>query len=197
MPPQAGSLATHKAPYGKRAGQRLFRMKRLVVLFDILCFLALALTACNNSVNDMLENYNGGVKKGYTTISHGQAEDEEILQPGDQGFDEKSMLRDEYFLGYDSTLNLYAPVTSERFEWYISDPDDEYETKIEFCPCNDPYNSQYIVTAVDTQIFSLYAEDSRLDNGTTYKLTLNVWKGGKKYSDECSLVVYQHYEWNQ
>ena len=145
----------------------------------------------------MLGEYNKAFKVGYTTVGEEDNSDEMILQPGEQGFDERDMLRDEYFLGYDATLNLYAPVTCDVFQWYISDPDDKEETKIEFCPCNEPYNSQFLCTEIDTQTFSLYAEDSGLDNGTTYKLTLNVWKGGNKYTDYCSLVVYEHYEWNK
>ena len=148
-------------------------------------------------MDDMLDDYNSGFEWGYAVVDTGDQEDTSVLQPGGPGFDERKMLRNEYFLGYDATLNLYAPKTSETVQWFICDPEDEDETKIQFCPCNDPYNSEYIVTEVDTQTFSLYAEDSNLENGTTYKLILNVWKGGKKYSDWCSLVVYQHYEWNQ
>ena len=141
----------------------------------------------------MLDDYNSGLQEVYTTLSKTQAEEEEILQPGDVGFDENDMLRDEYFMGWDSTLNLYAPETSERCEWFITDPDDYNDERIQFRPCNAPYNSNYVVEEVTTKIFSLYAEECKLDNGTTYKLTLNVWKGGKKYTDICSLVVYQHY----
>lgn len=173
-------------------------MKKPSAFVLILSFLLLVLlSACNNSVDDMLENYNGGFKKGYATLDTNLYGDDMVLQPGDVGFDEKGMLRDEYFLGYDSTLNLYAPITCEQFQWYICDPEDKDEVRIEFCPCNEPYNSEYILTEVTTQLFSLYAEDSRLENGRTYKMTLNVWKGGKKYTDTCSLVVYTHYEWNQ
>lgn len=173
-------------------------MKRSLAFVLSASFLVLLLaSSCNNSVSDMLDDYNGGFTWGYTTVDTEEGDDGIVLQPGDQGFDERTMLRDEYFLGYDSTLNLYAPITSESVQWFICDPDDADETKIEFNPCSEPYDGTQAVTVVDTQIFSLYAEDSGLDNGTTYKLTLNVWKGGKKYSDWCSLVVYQHYEWNQ
>ena len=145
----------------------------------------------------MVDSYNSGFTVGYTTIDSEYSEDEIVLQPGEQGFNERDMLRDEYFLGYDATLNLYAPITSETVQWYITDPEDTDAVKIEFKPCNAPYNGEQIVEEVTTQAFSLYAEDSGLDNGTTYKLTLNVWKGGNKYTDNCSLVVYKHYEWNQ
>ena len=173
-------------------------MKKAFGAFVVsLMLLAISVLGCNHSVDSMVNDYNEQFTVGYTTIDTNDSGEEVILQPGEQGFDERDMLRDEYFLGYDSTLNLYAPETCETFQWYITDPDDPDETNIKFCPCNEPYNSQYWCTEIDTQTFSIYAEDSGLDNGTTYKLTLNVWKGGNKYSDHCSLVVYTHYEWNQ
>lgn len=175
----------------------IFTNMKKASAFVLSLMLLVLLPACNNSVDDMLNDYNGAFKVGYTTISGTDNGEEVILQPGEQGFDERDMLRDEYFMGYDSTLNLYAPETCDSFQWYITDPEDKNETKIEFCPCNAPYNSAFIVTEATTQTFSIYAEDSGLDNGTTYKLTLNVWKGGSKYTDSCSLVVYKHYEWNQ
>lgn len=129
---------------------------------------------------------------GYITIDSTD-EEEIVLQPGEQGFDQASMLRDEYFLGYDSTLNLYAPISAERFQWYITDPDDISDSKIEFLPAG----SENHVTEVTTQVFSLYIENCGLETGTTYKLTLNIWKDDKMYTDSCALIVYQHYEWNQ
>ncbi|MBQ9281448.1 MAG: hypothetical protein IJ207_04525, partial [Treponema sp.] len=169
-------------------------MKKASAFVLISSFLLLVLaSACNTSVDDMLDDYNDGFNLGYTTVSDTKEEEEVILQPGEEGFDPASMLRDEYFLGWDATLNLYAPETADRFQWFLTDPDDIEENLIEFCPCNSPYNGDYVVTEVTSRMLSIYAEDSRLDNGTTYKLTLNVWKGGKKYTDICSLVVYQHY----
>ena len=181
-------MLADKTPY-MRAGKSAFAL--------CLMLLAVALSGCNHSIDDLLNDYNKHFEVGYTTISSEDTVDEVILQPGEQGFNEADMLRDEYFLGWDSTLNLYAPVTSDSFQWVITDPEDSDETPIQFCPCNEPYNSEYLVYEATTQTFSIYAEDSGLDNGTTYRLTLNVWKGGKKYSDTCSLVVYRHYEWNQ
>lgn len=167
-------------------------MKRVSAFVLILSILFCVCTfSCNNSVDDMLEDYNGGFKKGYVKLKEKQDESDEVLQPGDEGFDQTKMLRDEYFLGWDSTLNLYAPETAERFQWYISDPDDSDNTPVNFKPCG----SDFIVSEITTRRFSLYAEDSELEDGTTYKLTLNVWKGGKRYWDVCSLVVYQHYYW--
>lgn len=165
-------------------------MKKAFAFVISLSFLVLVLSACNNNVDDMLEDYNGGFEKGYTVIQKDAEEEEPVLGPGDEGFHQEDMLRDEYFLGWDSTLNLYVPPKSQAPQWWITDPDGENtDAKLTFLAFGKTSGD-----SVWTQdYFCIYAPDSLLESGHTYTLTLTVKdKEGHAYTDKAALVVYRH-----
>ena len=162
-------------------------MKRLVVLFDILCFLALALTACNNSVNDMLEDYNEGFKTGYVTVSDSNLA-EETLEPGDEGFSQSSLLFAQYTVFDIGTLNLAAPASCKSFSWVLTDPNAEDTTE----PLKVTFYDGSSTTIRRTQDYVVYMPESGLEIGHTYYLTLTViGKDGRTYSDLAQIFTVE------
>jgi len=135
----------------------------------------------------MIEQYNGGFKEAYTTLTETSLATNS-LSPGDDGFDEKDMLRDEYFMYEDATLILAGPPNNVvSYIWIVYDPDNDFK-EIEINTVNGK---------TDTKDFVIYLPDSGLKVGHTYKLTLKIKdRWGVDYSDSCSLVVYKHYIFN-
>lgn len=161
-------------------------MKKPSAFVLILSFLLLVLLpACNNSVDDMLEDYNGGFKEKYTILADKEDEKESSISPGEEGFDEIKMLREEYFVWEDSTLILAGPPRNViTYRWELFDPEQNFE--------------QVAVNTIDGtvlgQYFRIYLPQSKLKIEHTYKLTLIIKStGGVEYSDTCSIVVYKHY----
>ena len=142
----------------------------------------------------MLDGYNGGFKKGYTVVQTTPENEEPIFSPGDEGFHQEDMLRDEYFLGWDATLNLYVPQNSQDPQWWITDPTgDDPEKKITFLAFGNLNGD----SVWKKSYFCIYAPDSLLESGHTYTLTLSVKdKEGYTYIDKASLVVYLHIDPN-
>lgn len=168
-------------------------MKRASAFVLSISFLVCLLSvSCNNDVDDMLDDYNGGFKKGYTVLQDSEETEEVTLSPGDEGFHQEDMLRDEYFLGWDSTLNLYVPPNSQDPQWWITDPKaDDPDEKVGFLS----FGSNIKITICKQSYFCIYAPNSLLEEGHTYKLTLTVKdKEGYTYTDKASLVVYLHYD---
>lgn len=135
-------------------------------------------------MEDMVEQYNGAYTGVSLTISD-DAETTEILSPGEPGFDENDMLRDEYFVWEDATLILAAPPKNVvRYSWTMYDPD-------------DGYSEVAVVTANGKNTgreFVVYIPHSGLEVNHVYKLVLQIRDtGGADYKDSCSVVVYKHY----
>ena len=165
-------------------------MKKPSAFVLILSFLLLVLLpACNNSVDDMLEDYNGGFNKGYVTIS-GKAYKEYVpFSPGEEGFRAEDMLRDEYFVFMESTLILAGPPKNVySYWWKVSDPENN-ETPVFVTTVNGSTSEQY---------FTIYLPESGLEVPKTYKLTLTIKStGGETYTDSCSVVVYDRYVYDE
>lgn len=164
-------------------------MKKAFAFVISLSFLVLVLSACNNNVDDMLEDYNGGFKKGHVTIS--TVGTETILKPGDIGFEPLKMLLEEYFVWEDSTLTLSAPPGCVTVTWVITDPDDE-NSVVEFYPFGyEDGVSKYNIWR--TSLLQIYIPDSGLESNKVYEVTLTVTdKGGNEYKDIAAIVVYKH-----
>ena len=156
---------------------------RLALSFIFLT--AVTLLSCNNSVEDMLGDYNSDFTWTYVTISETQATEETVKSPGDEGFDPYEMLREVYALQYDSTLNLAGPPNNVySYKWTVY----------------DPKNSDSVVNVVtmngrlDTQYFVIYVPDSGLETDHTYHLKLEITtEDSRYYYDDCSIVIYPHY----
>lgn len=158
----------------------MFRFRCIITVV----FFLISLSSCGNSLEDMLKEYNEGFSEANATLTEWDTATE-TLSPGDAGFNEKEMLRDEYFLYEDSTLILAAPPNNVvSYVWIVYDPED-----------NDKEISVETVNGkTDTKDFVIYVPYSGLEVGHTYKLTLKIKDGGGvDYTDTCGLVVYKHY----
>ena len=165
-------------------------MKKPSAFVLILSFLLLVLlSACNNSVDDMLENYNGGFNHGYVTVSDTD-ESEYELEPDDSGYDQTRLLFDEYYVYDIGTLNLAAPESCRNFKWILTDPaadDTLIEVPVTFY---DGLTASYR----SSRDYVVYMPDSGLTPEHTYKLTLTVTgKAGGIYTDSCLLYIVKYY----
>ncbi len=163
-------------------------MKRFCVV-AIFSFFLVALCSCGNSVQDMVDQYNEGFTTAYTTVSN--QEEDEVLEPGDEGFVPSKMLLEEYFVWEDSTLTLSAPSGCVTVNWVITDPDDEYSI-VEFYPFGYENGvSKYKVWR--GALLQIYIPDSGLESNKVYEVTLTVTdKEGSEYKDVAAIVVYKH-----
>ena len=153
-------------------------MKRVNCRFPALLFLlGMIFTGCSDSINTMLEEYNGN----FTVLNT------EYIEPcpGDEDFDESKMLFEEYCVSYDDTLTLAAPKKCSAYKWILTDPDNYYA---EITPV-------YFNGGTNTErIYSMYIEKSGLKCGKTYRLLLAVFGEQTKKWHYCasSIVVYKH-----
>ncbi|MBR1715922.1 MAG: hypothetical protein IJ717_13420 [Treponema sp.] len=163
-------------------------MKRFCVV-AIFSFFLVALCSCGNSVQDMVDQYNEGFTTAYTTVSN--QEEDEVLEPGDEGFVPSKMLLEEYFVWEDSTLTLSAPSGCVTVNWVITDPDDE-DSIVEFYPFGYENGvSKYKVWR--GALLQIYIPDSGLESNKVYEVTLTVTdKEGSEYKDVAAIVVYKH-----
>lgn len=159
------------------------KLKQLLPLLVVLLAGAIGTTGCTNTVDTMMDDYNSN----FTAVSSGSGS---VLCPGDSGFDEEAMLRDEYYLGQDCSLNLLGPPNCDSWSWEVRDPvtDVAIATK--------QMNLSYAQYKVITPTFTLYGPDCGLENGKSYKLILEVKLGGRKYRDIATLVTYEHWNWH-
>ena len=162
------------------------RASAFVLIFSFL-FLLLA-SGCNQSVDDMLDGYNGGFEKGYVIISDSEEEEESIYSPEEEGFREELMLRDEYFVFPESTLILAGPPQNVvSYTWAMYDPANDYSEVAVKTISGSNFNREY----------SIYISESGLEAGKTYKLVLTIKStGGVWYTDSCSVVVFKHYDYD-
>lgn len=153
-------------------------MKKVNCRFPVLLFLlGIIFTGCSDSINTMLEEYNGN----FTVV------DTEYTSPcpGDEDFDESKMLFEEYVVSYTDTLTLAAPKRCNSYRWHIYDPENGYQ---EITPklFNGGTNTH--------RIYSMYIEESGLECGKTYRLLLAVYGESTRKWHYCasSIVVYKH-----
>lgn len=137
----------------------------------------------------MVDQYNEGFTTAYTTVSN--QEEDEVLEPGDEGFVPSKMLLEEYFVWEDSTLTLSAPSGCVTVNWVITDPDDE-DSIVEFYPFGYENGvSKYKVWR--GALLQIYIPDSGLESNKVYEVTLTVTdKEGSEYKDVAAIVVYKH-----
>ncbi len=164
------------------------RASAFVLIFSFL-FLLLA-SGCNQSVDDMLDGYNGRFNVGYVTVSNSD-NSEYTLEPDDSGYDQTRLLWFDYYTVFDiGTLNLAAPSSCRNYKWVVTDPSAKDKTEALTITYYDGSKSTYI----GTQEFVLYVPTSGLEVGHTYKLTLSVTgKNGGVYTDSCLLFIDKFY----
>ncbi|MBQ8012814.1 MAG: hypothetical protein IJ257_00240 [Treponema sp.] len=165
-------------------------MKRASAFVLSISFLVLLLaSACSNSVDDMLEGYNGGFNTGYVTVSD-KDESEYELEPDDSGYDQTRLLFDEYYVYDIGTLNLFGPSSCRNFNWTLTDPAAEDTLAPITVTYYDGSTSEY----KRTRAYMVYMPDSGLESEHTYKLTLTVTgKNGGVYTDSCLIYVVKFY----
>ncbi|MBR4322457.1 hypothetical protein [Treponema sp.] len=170
------------------------RASAFVLIFSFL-FLLLA-SGCNQSVDDMLDGYNGGFN---TTAAYvGTKEIPKTYKPDEVGFEASMLLYDEYFLYDDAMLILAAPDECQEVFWRFYDPDDEYKpvTVLVRSGTDSNGNITYFKgTAYTGEVLTLYVPESGLTGPKTYQLQLMITsKGGNIYTDNCGIVIYQRYD---
>ena len=163
-------------------------MKRASAFVLSISFLVLLLaSACSNSVDDMLEGYNGGFNTGYVTVSNTD-ESEELLEPGDEGFSQRKLLFDSYTVYDVGTLNIAAPSSCKSFSWILTDPSIKNGDNVVKVTFFDGVSA----TERKTKEYVVYMPDTKLEIGHTYYLTLTViGKDGKTYSDLAQIFTVE------
>lgn len=135
----------------------------------------------------MLDGYNGGFNVGYVTVSKND-ESEEILEPGDEGFSQKTLLFDSYTVYDIGTLNIAAPSSCRSFSWILTDPSirkGDNTVKVTFF-------DGISTTERKTKEYVVYMPNSGLETGHTYYLTLSViGKDGKTYTDLAQIFTVE------
>ena len=153
-------------------------MKKVNCRFPVMLFLlGIIFTGCSDSIDTMLEEYNGN----FTVLNTEYT----APCPGDEDFIESKMLYEEYCVSYDDTLTLAAPKKCSAYKWTLTDPDNDYK---EIIPV-------YFNGGTNTErVFSMYIENSGLECGHTYRLLLAVFGEQTKQWHYCasSIAVYKH-----
>ena len=167
-------------------------MKRASAFVLSISFLVLLLaSACSNSVDDMLEGYNGGFNTGYVTVG-AKDKSEYALEPDDSGYDQTTLLYDYYTVFSIGTLNLSAPSSCKSYKWVVTDP----AAKETSAPVTITYFDESTSSYRATADFVVYIPTSGLEVGHTYKVTLAVTgKNGGVYTDSAQLFIV-NYEYN-
>lgn len=161
-------------------------LKLRLIALTLLAFLVIG---CSNSVQTMLEDYNSNF-----TVTH-EVDDYVPPSPGDPDFVEDEMLYRIYYVSDEDVLNLYAPFNCDRYEWVVIDP--ELYVAPGFSPIKIELKMYNGADAASREFIAYIPEsidEKIIETGHTYKLTLNVWKRGVKYSCTTQLVIYKHYE---
>lgn len=135
----------------------------------------------------MLDDYNGGFKKGYSTYSlDSSVTSKELPQPGDLEFKEDDMLYPIYKVSQNATLNLSAPGNCSSYRWTMTDPEDENEVELRIKLMEG--------STISTKRYVLYVPQSGLYASKTFKLKLKVHgNDGYDYTDVCGVAVYKDY----
>ena len=153
-------------------------MKKVNCRFPVMLFLlGMIFTGCSDSINTMLEEYNGN----FTVVDTEYA----APCPGDSDFDESKMLFEEYCVSYDDTLTLAAPKKCSAYKWTLTDPEQDY-TVVKPTLFRNGTNTE--------RIYSMYMKKSGLKCGKTYRLLLAVFgeQTHKWHYCASSIVVYEH-----
>lgn len=162
----------------KKKDQGIYLCKKhLLFCILSLSIICIVLSSCLNGMDSLMDNYNSNF-----AVSSIKTDDSK--QPGDEGFDETTMLRQNYFVYSDATLSLAAPYGCDKYEWTIVD----FSTGLELDVVT------YGNSSKTSRKFVTYVPDSPWVIGRTYKLTLTVKKEDVEYTDSCEVVIYKHYD---
>ena len=142
----------------------------------LLFLLGMIITSCSDSINTMLEEYNGNFTVETTEYK--------APCPGDEDFDESRMLFDEYIVASDDTLTLAAPKKCNIYKWTLQDPASKNE-EVKPVLFGGMSNTE--------RIYSFYVDRSGLKTGKTYRLLLAVYGEATKqwHYDAAAVVVYE------
>lgn len=161
----------------------------------------IGISACSNSVNNMLTDYNGNFM---TEQENQNREDDKnrIPKPGDPDFNQAMMLDEKYVVSDDSTLCLAAP-PGAYYRWRI------YRVDVQQTQVITSDGSIHFVTVKNnveldipryvpcyTQCFSVYIPDvsTYIHRGNSYLIELTVRDSqGNYYFDTAGLAVYTVY----
>lgn len=165
------------------------RIGKLYFLLYMLLSIAggLTLSSCKNNIATMLEKTN----------EHFKAEELQYdynLKPGDEGFEETSMLLSNYYVGTRMSLVLFAP-EAVAYYWTLYSlektetaiwvgVDEVIKTEVKLPPSVPLYD----------QTFSFYVPEVPVLKPGTYELLLQVVGPDKKvYADRAQIIVYEQY----
>ena len=148
---------------------------RMLIAFFIMTVTSLFFVACENGIDTMVDNYNGGF-----TVAKTVLKGPSIL---DADFNESSMLDLRYSVSYDSTLCLSAPSDGIKYEWTA--------TLVESAP---GVNAEETVTLGSGQDLSIFIRNSGLAKWCVYRLKLTVTgEDLRTYTDTARLIVSTAY----
>ena len=149
-----------------KKNDRFFRTLFMLTLSSLLC-------ACSNTIDSMIEDYNGHfvVQVDLTDGSY----------PGDEDFDETLMLDEIYYAYTDGSFILAAPMGCNGYQWTIYNALDKDRTELAV--------KASIGSSLTSRVLNVYVPDSGLEAGT-YKVCLTIDVGGVKYRDNCALVIH-------
>ena len=140
-------------------------MKKLIYFVTIL--FALFICSCSGGMQEMLDDYNSN----FTPY------EEENLLPGQDGFEEESMLALIYHVPSSATLCLIAPeLPDAKYEWKITTKDNEE-----------------IITIIGSRLV-LYIPNYEIKPGTYWlTLTVKIGQGGEEqiFTDSSELVIFE------
>ena len=156
----------------------------MLTLSSLLC-------ACSNTIDSMIEDYNG-----HFVVE--TADEVHALGPGDEGWTPSMMLYDEYFLYDDGMLILAAPEGSTNITWTFTDPNDKYNVVNVVIRAGIDSNGNIVYyrgTEYHGETLIMYVPETGLEASKTYQLQLTIKdKGGSEYTDKCGIVIYQRYD---
>ena len=166
-----------------------------IILFSLI--ITTVFCGCKDNIYSMLDDYNRHYEPD-TNYSY-------IINPGDSGFSEDSMLDESYSVSSEGSINLAAPYNCKSYEWKF------YKTinsKKRIGDFGESFNLTDYVEITDKLYFygsagknkrefrvyipqSLLAKDEYLGAGT-YLLTLTVVGNNNiTYTDKCTVIIYE------
>lgn len=167
------------------AGHFLRHLVARMLFCGLLALLGILDSSCVNTIDNMLEDYNNSFDK--------PEYHEEMAEPlpGDENFQETSMLLEKYPVANDASLTIVAP-KAQTYHWEVYRIVKTLDTfggytavDIEKIPVNFP-----VSVYLDGQSLSFYIPDVNEFIDGTYELRLEVTAKGKRYKDAAMLIVY-------
>ncbi|MCQ2248348.1 MAG: hypothetical protein MJZ50_04985 [Treponema sp.] len=172
-------------------GKAVLRRAGSLVLVLVLCgSTSIYYSSCVNTIDTMVEDYNSNLTKKEEPLTEKPPDP----VPGDEDFNQDSMLQEKYLVAKNATFCISAPKSS-YYLWQIYRI---IRTSIDVQGVNvtETYEEEIVmngIVPVQNQMLNLYMADlALLMPAGTYKLVLTVKDStGKEYKDVSALSIYE------